>query len=608
MPYRKTLFFFTIIFYNQYNRDDESYKERGKEMKFNERLNVYFEELGCTAKEVSELSGISQSTLSRYRSGERVPDADSDLFGKLCSALASFANGRESMTADSISADLLSCEDICTVDFDIVRLNFNTLVLSLGISISDLGKYMNYDASTLFRIRNGTRHPSDPDAFVSSVVGYVACEAENEEMRFALAGLFGCEASELSDISRRSSAIRDWLTSAHGGRDAEVTRFLSKLNDFDLNEYIKAIRFDELKVPTFPLSFPTTKFYRGLDQMMEAEIDFLKATVLSRSKADVTMYSDMPMTEMSKDPEFPKKWMFGMAMLLKKGLHLNMIHNVDRPFSEMMLGLESYIPMYMTGQISPYYLKGIRSGNFLHLLKTSGAAALAGEAISGNHAGGIYRLMKSRENVAAYNDLARDLLAKALPLMEIYGENDIPALRSFLTADASLPGKRRNILPSLPVWTADRPFLEKFLSSRNIGEEERARILLSVEEQRSRTEQMMKNGSVRDEIPIVTREEFDEYPLPFTVFGTAGTFNAVYTYDEYLEHLAMTEKFAAERPEYSLFKNPACVFRNLSICIREGNLVMISKVRAPSIHFVIRHPRLREAIENFAPPLVESDR
>ena len=193
-------------------------------------------------------------------------------------------------------------------------------------------------------------------------------------------------------------------------------------------------------------------------------------------------------------------------------------------------------------------------------------------------------------------------------VMEIYGENDIPALRSFLTADASLPGKRRNILPSLPVWTADRPFLEKFLSSRNIGEEERARILLSVEEQRSRTEQMMKNGSVRDEIPIVTREEFNEYPLPFTVFGTSDTFNAVYTYDEYLEHLAMTEKFAAERPEYSLFKNPACVFRNLRICIREGNLVMISKVRSPSIHFVIRHPRLREAIENFAPPLVESDR
>lgn len=39
---------------------------------------------------------------------------------------------------------------------------------------------------------------------------------------------------------------------------------------------------------------------------MEGEIDFLKATVLSRSMEPVIMYSDMPMEEMSKDPEFPK--------------------------------------------------------------------------------------------------------------------------------------------------------------------------------------------------------------------------------------------------------------------------------------------------------------
>ena len=36
------------------------------------------------------------------------------------------------------------------------------------------------------------------------------------------------------------------------------------------------------------------------------------------------------MEEMSKDPDFPKKWMFGMAMLLKKGLHINMIPDLTQ--------------------------------------------------------------------------------------------------------------------------------------------------------------------------------------------------------------------------------------------------------------------------------------
>ncbi len=45
----------------------------------------------------------------------------------------------------------------------------------------------------------------------------------------------------------------------------------------------------------------------------------------------------------------------------------------------MMLGLESWIPMYMTGQIEPYYLKNVQNNAFLHLLKVSGAAALSGK-------------------------------------------------------------------------------------------------------------------------------------------------------------------------------------------------------------------------------------
>ena len=41
------------------------------------------------------------------------------------------------------------------------------------------------------------------------------------------------------------------------------------------------------------------------------------------------MCSDMPMEDMAKDVDFGKKWMFAIAMSLKKGLHLNIIHNLD---------------------------------------------------------------------------------------------------------------------------------------------------------------------------------------------------------------------------------------------------------------------------------------
>ena len=76
---------------------------------------------------------------------------------------------------------------------------------------------------------------------------------------------------------------------------------------------IKVIKFDELKVPSVPFQIPSSKTYFGIKEMMESELDFLKSTVLSKSSAPVIMYSDMPMKEMAKDPEFPKKWKIGRA-------------------------------------------------------------------------------------------------------------------------------------------------------------------------------------------------------------------------------------------------------------------------------------------------------
>lgn len=142
-----------------------------------------------------------------------------------------------------------------------------------------------------------------------------------------------------------------------------------------MNQKKKLLHIDKLKVPSAKFQLPISKSYFGLKEMMNSELAFLKATVFSKSKEPVIMYSDMPMGEMAKDPDFPKKWMFGMAMMLKKGLHLNQIHNIDRSFEDMMLGLESWIPMYMTGQISPYYLNGIQNNVFSHFLKVSGTVA-----------------------------------------------------------------------------------------------------------------------------------------------------------------------------------------------------------------------------------------
>ena len=373
-------------------------------MKFCELLNDIIVKCSCTASDLCSGSDISPSTLRRYRSGERVPSADSKTLAALTAAIASIAEEKNIPELDekTIMTQILACDDILSTRIEDLLYHFDTLLTLLSVSTSRLSQKINYDASTISRFRSGQRQPAEPLKFAKDVADIIAQISGQPEDLAVLAKLLACSEEALINEKDRAEKINHWILYGPARAENTISTFLSKIDDFDLNEYIKAIHFDEMKVPTVPFQIPSSRTCFGLKEMMEAELDFMKATVLSKSMEPVTMYSDMPLEEMAKDPEFPKKWMFGLAMMLKKGLHLNMIHNIDRPFAEMMLGLESWIPMYMTGQISPYYLKGVQNNVFLHFLKVSDAAALSGEAISDHQADGKYYLTKSRKEISYY--------------------------------------------------------------------------------------------------------------------------------------------------------------------------------------------------------------
>ncbi len=577
-------------------------------MKFCQQLSEYLCRLSCTGKELCALAGISAASFSRYKNGERVPELGTPAFEGLCRALGEIAEqrGYRDLTADAVRAAFAACEDFVATDKEQLRRNFNTLVAAMGINLTRLCQYTNYDPSTIFRIRNGSRRPADSRQFAGAVASFVAREVASPRELEALAELLACPAEDIADLSFRYTRLCSWLMQEQPARsEGDITDFLNKLDEFDLNEYIKAIHFDELKVPSMPFQLPTARYYYGLGEMMDSELDFLKATVLSRSMEPVTMYSDMPMGEMAKDPEFPKKWMFGMAMMLKKGLHLNQIHNLDRSFEDMMLGLESWIPMYMTGQISPYYLKNTPGGPFLHLLKVSGAAALSGEAIAGRHAEGRYYLTKNKRELDHYAMRARALLDNAYPLMDIYRSDRESERNTFLLADTRKPGHRRSILSTLPLYTASEDLLERILARNGIDAEQKQRIKRYAAAQRQRIMAILAEGTVEDESPAFTPEEFREKPPVLELSGVFCEADIPYSQEEYTAHLNDTKAFAAQNPNYSLEMSGSQAFRNLQILIHQGRWVMVSKGKAPAIHFVIRHPKLRYAIESFIPPITE---
>ena len=564
--------------------------------------------LGCSGKEFAEYSGISEATVSRYKSGVRIPRSDSEDMKKLCRGISSAASakGFDTIVYKNILQELSALAEAEEFDFESLREKFSMLCNVFSVNIADMSKILKYDPSYISRIRNGKRKPAKPQKFAFDTAVYFSGYYNSDSDKKIMAEILNVKPSRLKMRDNYISELANWLTDSKNAQKPEnpIAKFLTALNSFDLNEYIKAIRFDELKVPSLPFQLPTTKNYYGIEEMKSGELDFLKATALSKSKHSVFMCSDMQMDDMADDAEFSKKYMFGLAAMLKKGLHLNIVHNLNRPFNELMLGLECWIPLYMTGQISPYYLKGAHNQLFCHFLNVSGAAALSGECISGFHENGRYYLTKNKDELSYYQERSSFILKKAYPLMDIYREDKSAELAAFMISDSHTDGNRRSVLSALPIYTATNEFLESFLDSRNVPNDEKQKILDYAATRKEQIFEILKNNSVSDEIPRLSEEAFNDNPQTLSLSLMFCNENFEYTYDEYIEHLRLTKEFAKKNKNYSVTQTKENAFANIQITMHENEYVMISKNKAPTVHFVIRHPILRKAIENLEFPIL----
>lgn len=577
-------------------------------MTFSEQLNAYISELNCTAKELTDVSGLSASVLSRYRTGSRVPTTDSEQFMQLVQGIATIANerGYSEFTVEKIQKTLEDCLQDATFPYELFQINFDTLLTSLSINVADLSHFLNFDSSYISRIRNGQRRPSNPQDFAQNVSKYIAGHC-SESDKVTIAKLVHCTTDEINNDSLCKDKIIHWLLNEQIEKKDVVFPFLSKLDEFDLNEFIRSIHFDELKVPSVPFQLPTSKNYYGIDEMREGTLDFFKATVLSKSKEDLIANDDTPMADKANGTDFMKKYIFAVALILKKGLHIHFIHNINRPFEEMMMGLEGWIPMYMTGQISPYYLKDVHNKLFGHFLYSSGAAALSGECIMDYHQNGKMYLTKNKTEMSYYRQRALDILSKASPLIDIYRIESKDAFYSFVERDIVTPGNRKSILSALPIHTLSEELLLQILNHNHIEEADKKRILDFAKKQRQLYENILSNRQIIDEIPVISETEFLEQPMLLPLSEIFYEKDIVYTYAEYLEHMEQTITYSQNNSNYTVKQNSRYPFKNIQIRILEGKWVVISKNKTPAIHFVIHNPQLRNALENMVIPVYDKD-
>lgn len=484
--------------------------------------------------------------------------------------------------------------------------NTSRLLDALGVSNSSLARAVPFDASFISRVRNGKSRPTDAEAYVDGVLRYIASHCASPDDKRVVAALIGVDVSQLGDSRAYLSAMQAWVGAARSEESDPTEGFLAALDAFDLDDYLRVVHFDEMKLPPQLPQMPTARTYQGLVELRQGELDFFRSLVTSRNVFTLFMCGDMPMEDMAEDLDFGKKWMIGVAATLKRGIHLNIIHNLNRPFREMMLGLESWIPLYMTGQVSPFYLPGRRDEHYMHTLYAAESIVLIGEGIVGHHDQARYYLSRKKDDIAYGNVRASHLLDYARPLMDIYRAENAAEYVAFVAKDRQDINPRRRMLPFPPLFTLPQSMLDAMLSREDVPAADADRIRNHVAAERVAAEAFLDaGGSIADTVAAMSADEFEARPAQLAFPDIFYPMPLRYTYAEYQAHVQATEEFAQSHDGYTFTADPNLPFRNIRMSLNEGSVATISKGGSPSVHFVVRHPLLRSALENMVVAVAE---
>ena len=580
-----------------------------EKMNFQERLNNYIIQIRCNGKELARNSKISETVISRYRKGERAPSADSEYLKKLSDGIIKTAaeKGIRDFKADKVLQTLRESLEDNRDEPAFNSQKLDILLRELDINISRIAAFLHYDPSYLSKIRTGKRNPAHQQQFIEKICEYVASNYKDEQDRKKVTYLIQCNEDEITDSSLYRKKLREWLSSSKPEDVDYVSGFLRKVDSFNLDDYIRVIHFDSFKVPKVPFQLPVSRHYYGLKEMREGELDFLKHTMLSKSMKPLYICSDMPVEDMAADKDFAKKYMFGLAMVLKKGLHIHIIHDVERPMKDMMLGLENWVPLYMTGQISPYYLKGVQNRVYSHLHYCSGQVAMTGDCISGHHDLAHYYLTSRKEEVSISQKNMEFLLKKAHPLMDIYREERKKELYAALIENAGKEGRRRRVLAVPDLGALPKKLLEEILERNHVSVDDKTTIIECYRRDRECLETVLKHSIVEDEVSEIREEEYGKYPPVLPIAECFLEKDIHLTYEEYLACIKAGRDYAKANENYQFNLTKIKGFHNIQITCFEGKWCMISKNRAPAIHFVIHHPKLRYALENMVLPIRDDE-
>lgn len=571
---------------------------------FSQKLDMLMNELDANNAEIAARAGFDRTNVSRFRNGIRLPEPSSKSVKKLVDGIYIYACDHDridrvcSMTGCEQGA---SDEDIrlavlrwlydgeCSAK-EPLRLRrsassskqkqsgstFGTRLTDAmrfaDISNISLSRMLSVDASLISRYRTGLCMPRSDSGSVDRI-GSILFRRIRKYGRIS-------ELSELMQLKADSineKRFTDWLFDFDTQAPAEETAVARLLEIFEAYDPDKVV-IPGSKIDTRDVILNDDRSqYMGVKGLRDAVVRFLMMAEESESK-ELMLYSDQDMSWLTESEEYRTCWASMMARCIKKGIRIRIIHNIDRDLDEMNMAIKSWMPLYMSGMIEPYYNDMSRDGRFFHtLFICRDVAAIEALGASGAEDNGIYHFYTDHDSIGACIATYDRLMDNAEPLVR----TGSPDMRTVYNGDVSI------IRNTLSIGTMPEELVSDFgdESLREIWET-RNRAMLNI----------LKDHEFYEYAALADVAELNEGSAGVEKYARGIRMN--YTREQYELHLENILRLTDEYERFHFGILPGVMLKDMTIVLGDS-FVEIIYDKLPEFAISFTHPLLLRAFKSF---------
>jgi len=578
---------------------------------FTSRLNELFQYIGAKNGQVAMLAGFDRTNISRLRSSGRTPEKNSPTIRKLVTGFYLYADNRNELgkLCEYIGADPeASAEEIRDKIRDWLyeeepTRGRNTVTpqthpqrvrkpkpvyrffgqrLDAVMKLTDysnarLSHAIHMDTSMISRFRTGVRTPVPGSNVTKKITSVLYERAEISGNLGGLAKLMDIPVSMIDE-----DPFHEWLfDDGHiTSREAGIAEDLLEIFDsFSAETHLHLPPPEETVIPEI-IDSKQTKYY-GRDGIRNAVLRFLYEAWKEKAGL-LLLYSDEDQEWLTGDRDFLMRWASLMSACVKNGTRIRIIHNVDRDPSEMTGAIKSWLPLYMSGVVEPWYSTLKKNTRFSHtIFLCPGMACIEAFHPIGTETSGVYHYCTDPQTLDVCLSGFDRMLETAKPLLKVpaasayEGDSDITVIQDGLSLAT---------MPEELVRSFDEPALyEKWKELRDtlFFRLEKAKVNECVT---FADDESLFSGRVRIEQLNGIRELY-------------------YTPEQYAIHIRNIIRLSETYPDYRLYILPETPFPNMKLMIADDTSCIIHAKR-PALSFGFSHPLLCRAFYSYAEDLM----